>query len=147
MRDALWFGIGERSDLFFGYELMLGYRAAGLGLLAGALGGYAVMLEEFSHGWMYRAQVRVEVPCPWTRVPFQINLRWDPSRDGAMGAQLVVPIAWSFAVYGGVQRATSVASYEEGSRVSTASARNQQVLFGISMDMFEHFQVRRPSSR
>lgn len=144
LRDTIWFGIGERTDAFFGYELMLGYRAAGLGLLAGALGGYAVMLEEFSHGWRYRAQVRVEVPCPWTRVPFQINLRWDPSSDGAMGAQLVLPIAWSFAVYGGLQRATSFASYEKDSLVSTASARSQQVIFGISIDMFEHFRLRQP---
>lgn len=147
-RDGFLFGLGTRSSFLFGYEMMLGYRAAGFGLLLGAMGQYADMGTRGSDfAWRLRYQGRLEIPCPWTRIPFQLNPHWDRNPDGSYGVQAVIPLNWSFSVYATLQRvaAVSTETMNNGSQI-TMTAEARQILFGLSMDMPEHFHVRRPPS-
>jgi hypothetical protein len=144
-RDGLVLGVGIRSSVLFGYEMMLGYRAAGLGLLFGAMGQYAEMgTRGAEFAWRLRYQGRLEIPCPWARIPFQLNPHWDRNRDGSYGVQAVVPLNWSFSLYATVQHVTAVSTDVQNGTPVSATAEGRQILFGLNADMPEHFHVRRP---
>jgi hypothetical protein len=139
LRDNLLGGVGDHFTWLAGYELMLGYRGAGYGLLVGAFGGWASWSrgrnEPGDSGLRYRGRVRAELPCPWSRLPFLIDLHWDPAKDGSAVIQGAIPCYGPLSLYGGFRLVHHWLSPEQ-------LATDRHVVVGLSIDAWDHYHLR-----
>jgi hypothetical protein len=154
LRDNLFFGtpldqVGGAVGYFvsLGYEFLFGYRQQGFGLLGGmqldwGVFGRDTRLLRRAGGdtrFTYPLQVMAEVPCPWTRIPFQILAFTNPRPHGMFGVSGSIPLGLGMALFVAHTRSALEVVETPGTWINVSRTE-----FGFRIDMFDYFHVFAP---